>query len=107
MGMQKAKGRRRSVAGLTLILVVMVLGSVACSSDDGVAGTYVHEVEGTIELRSDGTWSIMQESGSAAEGEYEVEGTTITFFIDGQRLGTGTIEGDQLTDPDGKVFTKT
>ncbi len=69
-------------------------------------GTYVHPVEGTIELHADGTWSIEQESGSSANGTYEIEGTTITFFIDEERVGEGSIEGDRLTDPDGNVYEK-
>jgi len=93
------------IARVALLMLVFAIPTAACSSDTSIDGTYANDVEGTITLDG-GTWTVTQ-GDSSSSGTYTVEGTTITFLIDGQPAGAGKIDGDTLTDPDGKIFTKT
>jgi hypothetical protein len=75
----------------------------ACSSGSGVSGRYKNDTEGTIELKSDGSFVLEQPAGERVTGAYEVSESTITFKLPDGSEGKGTMEGDRLRDPDGKV----
>ncbi|HXJ65874.1 MAG TPA: hypothetical protein VNN79_19120 [Actinomycetota bacterium] len=101
--------RRRTSAAGALVLVLAVAVLSACSSggdDSSVAGSYLSPGKGAIVLAPDGRFAIVEANRTAATGTYSIDGNKITFTIGGQKAGTGTIEGDKLTDPDGNVFTK-
>ncbi|MGY1814313.1 hypothetical protein [Blastococcus sp. SYSU D00820] len=84
---------------VVLVLVAAVLALAGCG-DDGAAGTYVHDVEGTITLAEDGSATWEQEGNSAAF-EWEQEGDTITFLLDGEAEGEARLEdGDLVLAPD-------
>jgi hypothetical protein len=102
--------RWRSFVGRTAIPAALALAVLAaCSSNNAnaaVAGSYLAPKVGAIVLSADGRFSIAQANKSVVSGTYQLDGTSITFFIGGKKAGTGSIEGDKLTDPDGNVFTK-
>ena len=96
-------------AGAVLILLTMSFSLLSCSK--GVAGTYVNSKESkqTIQLKSDGSFALYETGNTtaAATGTYKVEGTVITFTINGMsKTGTGKIENGVLTDPDGVTWNK-
>ena len=101
--------RRRLPVALALVIALGAVGAACGKGYDGgtsVAGTYVNETEGEIELRDDGTFEIRQPEGGGTSGTYSVDGTTITFVLEDGAEFEGRIEGNTLTDPDGKEFVR-
>lgn len=77
---------------------VAALALTACGGDDGAAGTYEHDEEGTITLDEDGTGNWDQ-GGDPFEFEWEADGDDLTFDADGDEM-TASIEDGNLVIPD-------
>jgi len=89
---------RRARQGAFVVAVVAALAT-GCGGS-GAEGTYVHDVEGTITLSDDGSGSWAQE-GHSADFEWEEDGETVTFLIDGEAQGEARLEdGDLVLPPD-------
>ncbi|HEY7280126.1 MAG TPA: hypothetical protein VID47_00925 [Actinomycetota bacterium] len=100
--------RRTSAAGaLVLLLAVVVLAACSSNGNASVAGAYLNPKKGAIVLSEDGRFSVAQADNTVVSGTYTLDGSKITFTIGERTAGSGTIEGDKLTDPDGNVFVKT
>lgn len=101
--------RKLQRAGAVVILLTLSFSLLSCSK--GVTGTYVNSKDSktTIQLKSDGTFALYESGNTtaAATGTYKVEGTVITLTLAGMnKTGTGKIENDVLTDPDGVTWKK-
>jgi len=82
-----------------LAVAALLLPVAACGDDDeglGVEGTYVHAEEGTIEIETGGEGSITQ-SGEPVPFEWEQDGDTIQFSVEGAGVAEATLDGDELT----------
>ena len=89
------------------MLLVLMIGLLSCSK--GAAGVYVNSKEAKMELKSDGSFSIYEKgvNKALATGTYTVKGNDITFALTGLgRTGTGKIDGNSITDPDGETWKK-
>lgn len=99
--------RKMQRAGAVLIVFAMAVTLLSCKS---YKGTYVNTKDSTVslELKGDGSFAVYEKGKTAAAtGTYKVEGTVITFTLPGMgKSGTGKIEGDTLTDPDGVTWKK-
>ena len=97
-------------AGAVLMVFTLAVTLLSCSK--GVTGTYLNTKDSktTLELKSNGGFAVYEKSGSpaVATGTYKVQGTVITFSLggDNNKSGSGKIEGDILTDPDGVTWKK-
>ncbi len=100
------RGRTSTAGAVVLVLAVAVLAGCSSNGNASVAGSYLNPQKGAIVLADDGTFSVAQANRTVVSGTYELHDSAITFFIGGKKAGTGSIQGDRLTDPDGNVFTK-
>ncbi|MGI8482157.1 MAG: hypothetical protein ACR2MF_08870 [Chthoniobacterales bacterium] len=93
-----------------LVLTILTFASFCFSacSRPGVSATYVSEENPKeyIELKSNGSFLAQTGSRGPLEGQYEMEGKTITFSIGGGMTRRGTMDGPTMTDPEGKHWTK-
>jgi hypothetical protein len=101
------RGRTPMAGVVVLVLAVVVLAGCSSNKNASVVGAYLNPKKGAIVLSEDGRFSVAQANKTVVSGTYELDGSKITFTIGGKNAGTGTIEGDKLTDPDGNVFVKT
>src|SRR5690606_28565081 len=88
---------RRGLGAATLL--AGVLGLAACGGDEGAAGTYVHEEEGTIVLEGDGTGTWTQ-SGDPLEFTWEQDGATITLQAGDSAAEVELVDGDLVIPPE-------
>ncbi|HEY6251833.1 MAG TPA: hypothetical protein VI685_17890 [Candidatus Angelobacter sp.] len=96
-------------AGAVLIVLTLAVTLLSCSKS--VAGTYVSnkDAQMSLELKGNGSFAVYQKNKTTAlaTGTYKVDGTVITLVITGEnKPGTGKLEGDLLTDPDGNTWKK-
>ena len=118
---------------VALWVLVLLVGTAACSSDSdpgpssdpGPAGMYAPP-EGTpsevLELHEDGSFCLIEEDLGMVEvsGTWSADGgnvslTAETIVADGQTITPppseateeGTLEGDTITDPEGKKWVRT
>jgi hypothetical protein len=116
------RSRRHSRRLVVLLLILTTVGALLAgllAACGGVEGAYsltqgeVSFLEGDVTLLLDGGKctivgkfrSASVDQAARAEGTYTVEGDTITLTI-AKSTEEGTIEGDRLVFPDGKVWTK-
>lgn len=103
---------------LVVVLVVLFSASVGAAISCGgektdvggksdVVGTYILQDEpgNYIEIKSDGTFYLKEETRIGVVGEWKVEDNQITFSHQGQAI-RGKIDDGKIIDEYGNVFVK-
>jgi hypothetical protein len=91
--------------GALVFLALLMAFLITCSK--GVAGKYVNQKNKKeyLELRGDGTFFV-RESGTGMSGHYRVDGGVITLTLEGGMAAQGKIQGNTITDEDGKIWVE-
>jgi len=91
--------------GALVFLALLMAFLLACSK--GAAGTYVNQKNKKeyLELRGDGTF-FLRENGLGVSGRYRVDSGVITLTLEGGLAVQGKIQGNTITDNDGKTWVE-
>lgn len=94
---------RKSISIVLILAAFLVVGCL----ESGIQGKYIDTEEPNqyMELNSDGTFFVYQDSGSFS-GTYEVKDDTIRLILPNGMTVVGKIEGNNLIDPEGVTWKK-